>query len=350
VKSKTWHDFRQKAARASKRIILADGEDPRVIKAAAIALAERIAEPTLIGSSRKIEPQWKQYAGSLPLPCLDPATVKPADREALATELNHIPRNRNMSPQEALSRIQDPLILGCLYLKHGHVDGFIGGATRTTADTVRAVFSIIGLASWAATLFGFFLIEGRGKDAAGDMVLLADCAVIPDPSSKQLAQIAIASSAAYEFFTHEKARVAFLSFSTGGSAEHPLIDKVRQAVALARSKAPQLSLEGEWQADAALDKITAQIKGVADSPIAGHANVLIVPDLNSGNIAYKLVQRLGDCRAVGPILWGTAQPANDLSRGCTTEDVVDMIALTVLQAQNTKKSPATQPESALGRT
>lgn len=246
--------------------------------------------------------------------------------------LLQLPKFKTLSKAEARQRIQDPLILGCLYLKGGMADGFIGGATRTTADTLRAVFSIVGLAPNALTLFGFFFIEKRGSaQAAGPLVLLADCAVIPDPSAKQLAQIGIGAAAAYEFFTGEKAKVAFLSFSTHGSANHPLADKAKEALRMAQEKAPSVWMAGEWQADAALDPFSAAVKGVGDSPVAGQANVLVAPNLDCGNIAYKLVQRLGGCRAVGPVLWGTARPANDLSRGCSAEDVVDMLALTSLQ-------------------
>jgi phosphate acetyltransferase len=217
-------------------------------------------------------------------------------------------------------------------LREGKADGFIGGATRTTADTLRAVFSIVGLAPKVSTLFGFFFIEAHD----GRLIILADCAVIPEPSPKQLANIAIGAAEAYVYFTEGKPKVAFLSFSTHGSAEHPMVDNVRQAARIAREKAPSLMIEGEWQADAALDLFTAQIKGVGNSPMAGQANVLIAPDLNCGNIAYKLIQRLGGLRAVGPVLWGTALPANDLSRGCSADDILDMMTLTTLQAQKSK--------------
>ncbi len=289
--------------------MLADGDDPRVIEAAALARAKKIAEPILITS----------------------ATLKDPDHWIQA--LTALPKYKNLSRTEALARVKDPLVLGCLMLREGHADGFIGGATRTTADTLRAVFSIIGLAPKASTLFGFFLIEAQ----RGRFVVLADCAVTPDPSAKQLAHIGIGAAQAYEFFTGDSAKVAFLSFSTKGSAEHPLVDKIRQALEIVHEKAPNLETEGEWQADAALDLFSAQIKGVGNSPMAGQANVLIAPDLNCGNIAYKLVQRLGGCRAVGPVLWGTALPANDLSRGCSMEDVLDMLALTTLQARKTKE-------------
>ncbi len=186
-------------------------------------------------------------------------------------------------------------------------------------------------------MFGFFFIQNRSSSDSS-LVLLADCAVMPDPSPKQLANIAIGAADAYAYFMSEKAKVAFLSFSTQGSAEHPMVDKVREALTMTRAKAPELQAEGEWQADAALDSLSAEIKGVGKNPIAGRVNVLIAPDLNCGNIAYKLVQRLGGCRAVGPAFcWGTALAANDLSSGCTMEDVVDMLALTTLQARKAKK-------------
>lgn len=335
----SWHDFRQKAAQAPKKILLADGEDPRVIKAAAFVRSEKIAHPVLIGSLSKIKPIWKQYAeSSLESSCLDIQSLPSDAKERLLQTLAGISKYKALNSTEASSLLNDTLIMGCLQLKLGLAEGFVGGATRTTADTLRAAFTIIGLAPRVSTLFGFFIIERKMTGGASSpLVLLADCAVIPDPSPKQLAQIAIGSAAAYELLMGEKARIAFLSFSTYGSAEHPFVDKIRQALNLAAEKAPALQMAGEWQADAALDSFTAKIKGVGDSPVAGQANVLIVPDLNCGNIAYKLVQRLGGCRAVGPVLWGMAQPANDLSRGCSTEDIVDMIALTGIQAQMAAK-------------
>jgi phosphate acetyltransferase len=342
VKPLSWHDFRQKAARQPQRILLAEGEDPRVIKAAVILQTEKIAHPCLVGSRSKIEVLWKKLGGSrLELSCVDPAELPTPEKKSWAEEWLAIPKNKQQSTEEALQKIQDPLILGCLYLKKGKVDGFVGGATRSTADTLRAVFTIVGLAPDASTLFGFFLLEkiGQGTDPSS-LVLLADCAVIPDPSAKQLCNIAVGSAAAFQFFLLELPRVAFLSFSTLGSATHPFVEKVRSALKMAREKAPRIAFEGEWQADTALDPFTAVIKGAGESPMAGKANVLIVPDLNCGNIAYKLAQRLGHIRAVGPVLWGTAQPANDLSRGCSTEDIVDMAALTALQAQAVRPQPA----------
>jgi phosphate acetyltransferase len=272
--------------------------------------------------------------------CVDPQGLSSTEKKTWTDTWLSLPKNKQKSNEEALQKIQDPLILGCLHLKAGKVDGFVGGSTRSTADTLRAVFTVIGLAPDASTLFGFFLLEKREQSHEGaSLVLLADCAVIPDPSIKQLSNIAIGAAAAYQFFMEDPPRVAFLSFSTLGSASHPFVDKVRDALKMAREKAPRIAFEGEWQADTALDPFTASVKGAGSSPLAGKANVLIAPDLNCGNIAYKLVQRLGNVRAVGPVLWGTAQPANDLSRGCSTEDIIDMAALTALQAQAARPQP-----------
>jgi len=315
-------------------LALADGHDPRVVEAAARAQAERIADPVIIGARSTVEPLWKSFS-STRVPCLDPEELSPADRTRLARELLTLRKFKSLSPAQADERLNDPLILGCLLLRTGQADGFVGGATRTTADTLKAVFSIIGLAPETMTLFGFFLIEKNKAGGKNPLILLADCAVTPDPSAKQLANIAIGAAAAFEYFTEDAAHVALLSFSTHGSAEHDMVKKVQDAVRLAREKVPALVLDGEWQADAALDPLSAQMKGVGDSPMAGQANVLIAPDLNCGNIAYKLIQRVGGCRSVGPVLWGTARPANDLSRGCSTEDVLDMLALTTLQTRKT---------------
>jgi phosphate acetyltransferase len=337
-----WHTFRQKASRDPQRILFAEGEDPRVVKAAKILIAEKIAIPWLVGPRPKIETLWRQEGGrDGEITSIDPQSLSETDKKALADEWLALPKNRKQTPEEAREKIQDPLVLGCLYLKRKAVDGFVGGAVRTTADTLRAVFTVIGLSPEASTLFGFFLMERKTPlSGCGPLVLLGDCAVIPDPSAKQLANIAVSSAAAYQFLVGEQPRVAFLSFSTHGSASHPFVDKMTDALKKAREKAPGIAFEGEWQADAALDPFTASIKGVGHSAMAGKANVLIAPDLNCGNIAYKLAQRMGDVRAVGPVLWGTAQPANDLSRGCSVEDIVDMAALTAIQAQAARLQPA----------
>ena len=328
-----WQSFRAKASKTPCKIVLAEGEDPRVIEAAQRAIAERVAQPVLVGNLKRIQTMWSKTENYALPTILDVGRFSNDERQGYAAALRSISKFSTLNDSAIEERLHDGLVLGCLALKRHQVDGFVGGAVRTTADTLRAAFSIIGLKKHVSTLFGFFLIEPSvASKMETPLVLLADGAVIPEPSAKQLAQIAIYSAEAWSFFTGESPRVAFLSFSTAGSAEHPMVTKMREALALAREKAPALIMEGEWQTDAALDIFTARQKGVGASPIAGQANVLIVPDLNCGNIAYKLAQRLGGCRAVGPVLWGLAQPANDLSRGCSAEDILDMIALTAQQA------------------
>ncbi len=336
VKANSWQDFRSLASQSPARIILADGEDLRAVQAAVLAQREQVAVPILIGSRAKIETMLRNQSSSEQIECIDPHELKTAEIDRHLDELLQLTKFKKLSRSEAQALLTDPLILGCLMVREGKADGFVGGATRTTTDTLRAIFSVIGLAPKTSTLFGFFLIEKHVASGQGPLVLLADCAVIPQPSPKQLANIAIGAATAYTFFTGDVARVAMLSFSTEGSADHELVNQVKQAVAMAHDKSPDTDIVGEWQADAALDAFSARMKAVGNSPSAGNVNVLIAPDLNCGNIAYKLIQRLGGCRSVGPVLWGTALPANDISRGCSAEDIVDMMALTTMQVQEQK--------------
>jgi phosphate acetyltransferase len=337
-----WNEFRRKAAVSLCRVILADGEDVRAVQAAAHLTREKIAIPVLAGRLSLIETLWeKQGMARDELHCLDGSLFSSEKKEEWARQLMECRKFNKLSLDEAKTALSDSLILGCLALKRCEAEGFVGGATRTTVDTLRAALPIIGLTPHSPTLFGLFFLESHpvGNETPRT-VLLADCAVVPDPSAKQLSQIAVGAAEAWTFFMARQPKVAFLSFSTLGNADYESVRKVREALRLAREDAPTLIFEGEWQADAALDSFSAQIKGAGRSSIAGEANVLIVPDLNCGNIAYKLVQRLGGCRAVGPILWGMKQPVNDLSRGCSAEDIIDAAALTALQAQAKTHSTA----------
>jgi phosphate acetyltransferase len=206
----------------------------------------------------------------------------------------------------------------------GDVAGLVGGATCPTSDVVRAALRCVGAKPAVKLVSGQFLLETEDRHAHDGMpYLFADCAVSPEPSSRVLAHSAVQAARSYTFFTGQKARVAFLSFSTRGSAEHPLVDRIREAVALVRKSNPELTVDGELQADAALDAQVAKIKKAGDSAVAGKANVLIFPTLEAGNIGYKLIQRFAVARVAGPLLWGLAKPASDLSRGCTVEEVID---------------------------
>ena len=224
-----------------------------------------------------------------------------------------------MSWDEARKLVLDPYYFSALSLVQGRFDGVVAGAARTTGDTVRCALKCVGPRPGTHLVFGCFLMEVRQK-----RYLFADCAVTPEPSPRSLAHIGAEAARAFQFFTKETPRVAFLSFSTKGSAQHELVDNVRQAVETARKLSPELLVDGELQVDAALEAQVAKRKGVRDLSVAGQANVLIFPDLNSGNIGYKLVERLGGARAIGPILWGLAKPMSDLSRGCSPSDITEV--------------------------
>jgi len=224
-----------------------------------------------------------------------------------------------MTWEEARQLALDPYYFSTLCLAQGRFEGVVAGAARTTGDTVRCALRCLGPKPGTHLVFGFFLMEVRQK-----IYLFADCAVTPEPSPRSLAHIGVEAARAFAFFTRETPRVAFLSFSTKGSAEHERVSDVRQAAEAARKLAPDLLIDGELQVDAALSAPVAERKGVRGSAVAGQANVLIFPDLNSGNIGYKLVERLGGARAIGPILWGLAKPMSDLSRGCSASDIVEV--------------------------
>ncbi|SPH22785.1 Phosphate acetyltransferase [Ascidiaceihabitans donghaensis] len=325
-------NLQTRAAATPARIVLSEGHDPRIVAAAVSAVAAGIATIILVGPTDEITKQLSD-AGSAPSEDIrieDPAT-SPLTAE-VAQSYFELRQHKGVSMEIAEKQAQDPLVFAAMLVRNGHADGTVGGAVATTSDTVRAALQVIGKAKTAPLVSSFFLMvlpEGHPSGRGG--MIYSDCGLVIDPSAEELAAIAQQSAASCTALMAEAPKVAMLSFSTKGSARHAKVDKVTEATALVKEQAPDLNVDGELQFDAAFVPSVGTSKAPG-SDVAGHANVMIFPNLDAGNIGYKITQRIGGATAIGPVLQGLAKPANDLSRGCVAEDVLHMIAVTALQA------------------
>ena len=321
-----------------QRIVLPEATEERTLRAADRVLADDIANLILIGNPEEL----KTLAEKWNLHNIDKATIVDPENnpkaEEYATLLAELRKKKGMTIEQARELVKNPLYLGCMIIKTEGADGQISGALSTTGDTLRPALQIIKCAPGVTCVSGAMLMLTHEHQYGDDgIIVMGDVAVTPVPTADQLAQIAVCTAqTARSVAGIQDPRVAMLSFSTKGSASHEVVDKVVEATRLAHEMAPELKLDGELQADAALVPAVGE-KKAPSSPIAGHANVLVVPNLEVGNISYKLVQRLGDAIAIGPILQGIARPVNDLSRGCSVEDIYYMVAITACQAMDSKK-------------
>ena len=324
--------IKENAKKANKTIVLPEGEEERTLKAADIVLKEGYAQIVLIGNRSKIEKQAAEWGLThiAKAKIIDP--IENSKKEYYAQMLCEIRKSKGMQMEEATRLVEDPLYLATLLIKNKEVDGEVAGAQNATGDVLRPAFQIVKTLPGVTVVSGAFIMVFKDKKWGDDGVMVfADCAATPNPNERELAEIAVVSAQTAKSIAKLDPRVAMLSFSTKGSAKHEMVDKVVNATRIAKEMAPDLKIDGELQADAAIVPSVGASKAPG-SEIAGRANVLVFPSLEVGNIAYKLVQRIAEAEAVGPIMQGMAAPINDLSRGCSVEDIVSLVAITACQA------------------
>ncbi len=328
--------IKDSAKKLGKRIVLPESTEERTLQAADKLIKEGIAEIILLDNPDKINSKAKE----LNLTNIDQATIiDPADHEKRQTYIDlllELRKHKGLTQEEASKLVEDPLYLSTLMIKNGDADGEVAGAENATGDVLRPAFQIVKTKPGISVVSGAFIMTLKDKTyGENGQLIFADCAVHPNPTEEELAEIAVATADTTKAIAGFEPKVAMLSFSTKGSAKHEMVDKVVNATKIAKEKRPDLKIDGEMQADAAIVEAIGK-KKAPDSEIAGNANVLVFPTLETGNIAYKLVQRLAGAEATGPVLQGMAAPINDLSRGCSVEDIVNLVAITANQAGNEK--------------
>jgi phosphate acetyltransferase len=324
--------IKAKAKLSIKHIVLPEGTEPRTVQAAQKITEQGLARVTLLGNPAAIKAVAAEKGANLAgVGILDFTNVP--EFSVYVDKFYQMRKSKGVTPEQAAETMKSPLFYAAMMVHEGAADGMVGGAINTTGDMLRPGLQIIKMASGISTVSSCFIMEVPNCTLGENGVFIfADCAVNPEPTSEQLAAIAIASAKTARTLVGMEPRVAMLSFSTKGSAKHDNVDKVVAATAMVKEQAPDVLVDGELQADAAMIESVGQLKSPG-SPVAGKANVLIFPDLQAGNIGYKLVQRLAKAEAIGPVSQGFAKPLNDLSRGCSVEDIVSVVAITAVQAQ-----------------
>lgn len=327
--------IKEKAKADVKHILLPEGSEERTVQAARIITDEKIAKVTLLGDEEEIKKVAEKFNVCLcGMDIINPLTDP--DFEHYANGFYELRKAKGMTPEKARETIKNTLFYACMMIKEGKADGMVSGAINTTGNTLRPGLQIIKMAKGINTISSCFIMEIPNKEYGDNgLMLFGDCAININPNPDELASIAIATANTAKTLLGMDPKVAMLSFSTKGSAKHENVDKVTAALAKVKELAPDLDVDGELQADAAMVPKVAALKAPG-SKVAGHANVLIFPDLQAGNIGYKLVQRLAGAEAVGPVSQGFAKPINDLSRGCSIADIVSVVAITAVQAQAIK--------------
>lgn len=321
--------IKENARKVKRRVVLPEGTEPRMIQAARKLISEGIAKVTLLGDETEIE----KLAGQHGLMLSNVEVINPAhspDFNGYVSDLVELRKHKGLTVEKATDFMNDGLFFGAMMVRHDQADASVAGAVNTTSNVLRAAIQVLGLAEGIKTISSSFLMTiPKFRDTHNKLFIFADCAVLPNPNAEQLASIAFSTAQTLTKLLGEEPRLAMLSFSTKGSAKHKDVDKVLEAIDILKRDHPELKVDGEFQLDAAIIPEIGR-KKAPDSEIAGEANVLIFPDLDAGNIGYKLTERLANATATGPIIQGLSKPANDLSRGCSVDDIVDVSAIALL--------------------